>query len=77
MMATEPLDRREIPQPPARLADETLDLVGRMNEKVENVAALDRLIVALKAAGIWGPLGEIDWTRDLNGSLLLCWRPVD
>ena len=55
---------------------ETAKITAAMSETVGDLDALDALVEALKASGIWGRLGEISWARDTHNGLLIEWIPA-
>jgi hypothetical protein len=57
-------------------SSETTQIAAAMSEPAGDLDALDALVEALKASGIWGRLGEISWARDTRNGLLIEWVPA-
>ena len=55
---------------------ETAQIAAAMSESAGDLDALNALVEALKASGIWGRLGEISWARDTRNGLLIEWIPA-
>lgn len=62
-------------EPQPGLSVETHQIIDGLPEPLADAAALDRLVVGLKGAGIWGATGKISWARDAGAGILILWEP--